>query len=65
MKITVTQVVADGELVFPHLCQHRPDRVAKRMPAHASDSELVESRPDLPLQNSGQIERLPSFAAIS
>jgi len=40
MEIAVTQVVADRELMFSHLCQHRPNRVPKRVPAHADDANL-------------------------
>ena len=45
MQIAVAQIVADGQRVFAHLCQHRPHGVAKRMPSHPCDAELVERRP--------------------
>src|SRR5258708_28620957 len=63
MEIAVTQVVADRELMFSHLCQHRPNRVPKRVPAHADDANLRKRRLDLLLENSGKVQRLLSFAA--
>jgi len=54
MQIAVTQVVADRELMFSHLCQHRPNRVPKSVPAHADDANLRKRRLDLLFQNGGK-----------
>ena len=63
MEIAVTQVVADRELMFSHLCQHRPNRMPKRMPAYAGNTDRGKGRLDLPLENSGKIQRLSPFVA--
>lgn len=52
MEIAVTQVIADRELMFSHLGQHRSNRMAKRMPAHARDADLRKSGLYLPLEYS-------------
>lgn len=46
MKIAVTQVVANCELMFSHLCQDRPNRVPKRVPAHAGHADRRKGRLD-------------------
>jgi hypothetical protein len=58
----VTQIIADRELMFSHLCQHRPDRMPKRVPAYASDADFGESRLDLPLED-GIYAKLANEAA--
>src|SRR5208282_2167438 len=60
MQIAVTQVVADHQLVFAHLCQHGSHGVPKSVPAHAGDADLLEGRLDLLLQHRSQVERLAS-----
>jgi len=42
--------------MLAQLSQHRPCRVAERVPAHAGDPDLLERGPDFPLQDRGQIE---------
>jgi len=60
----VTQIIADRELMFSHLCQHRPDRMPKRVPAYASDADFGKSRLDLPLEDSSNVQWLLSFVAM-
>ena len=61
MKNALTQVVADCELMFSHLCQHRPDRVPKRVPAHAGYADRRKGRRDLAFESSGKVQKLPAF----
>jgi hypothetical protein len=63
MKIAVTQVVADSELMFSHLCQHGPDRVPKRVPAHAGYPDRRKGRLDLAFENSSMVQWLLAFVA--
>ena len=63
MQIAVTQVIADRELMFSHLCQHRPDRVPKRVPAHADDADFRKSRLNLLLEYGGKVQRPFPFVA--
>src|SRR5260370_36156374 len=65
MEIAVTQVIADRELMFFPPCQHRPNRVPKRVPAYASDADFGESRLDLPPEDSSKVQWLLSFVAMS
>src|SRR3984885_3839966 len=44
MKVAVPQVVADCELMFAHLREHRSDGMSKRVPAHTRDSDPSEGR---------------------
>jgi hypothetical protein len=57
-EIRVTQVVADRQLMLAQFGQHRSCSMSERVPAHAGDSNFLECRPDLPLQDRGQIESL-------
>ena len=63
MEIAVTQVVADRELMFYHLCQHCPNGVPKCMPAHADDANLGKRLFDLPLENGCKVQRLLASVA--
>ena len=63
MEIAVPQVVADRELMFSHLCQHGPNGVPKRMPAHADDANLGKRRFDLLPEHGGKVQRL--LAAVA
>ncbi len=47
MEIAVTQIIADRELMFSDLCQHRPDGMPKRVPTYASYADLRYRR-DVP-----------------
>jgi hypothetical protein len=47
VQIAVTQVIADHQLVFAHLCQHGSHRVPKRVPAYAGDADPRHVTPKL------------------
>ena len=51
MQIAVPQVVADGELMFSHLGQHRTDGVSESMPTHTYDADQGKGWLDLLPEN--------------
>jgi hypothetical protein len=49
--------------MFSHLCQHCPNRVPKRVPAHADDANLCKRGLDLLFENGAKVQRLLPFVA--
>ena len=64
MQIAVAQVVANCELVFAHLGQHRSHRVAERVPADPDDAWFCKRQFDLSFEDGSQIERLEPFEPV-
>ena len=54
VQIAVTQVIADHQLVFAHLCQHGSHRVPKGVSPYAGDADPLEGWLNLLLQHRSQ-----------